>query len=123
MDTRIRPRPEPPSGLGADSRYARVWNGAALLTGAVWVVIAVLQTPRLPLVLLVGGLAAAGGTLFVHAPVSTSRGRRQYAAGALAVAGLVLVTVGVGHHLVAGLTVATLLAGSSPALIRWVAKG
>jgi hypothetical protein len=93
------------------------------MTGAVWIGVALLQTPRVPLLLLVGGLSLAGGLLFVRAPLSTSTARRQYALGVLAVAGLVLVTVGVGHHLVAGLTVVTLLAGSSPALIRWIDGG
>lgn len=62
-----------------------------------------------------------GGILFVRAPASSSRGRCQYAAGALLAGGLVLVTVSVGHYPEAGLTVVTLLTGSAPALIRWIA--
>jgi hypothetical protein len=37
------------------------------------------------------------------------------------VAGLALVTVGIGHHLAVGLATVALLAGSSPWVIRWIA--
>ena len=116
--------PQRPASSGtAGSRYARLWTWATLLAAAVWIAVAILQTPRLPLLVLAAGLGAVGGILFLRAPAATPAGRREYVAGACGVAGLVLVTVGVGHHLVAGLTVVTLLAGSSPALIRWVAHG
>ena len=122
MDTTTRPRPAAGSGLGSDSGYARVWRTAGSVTGAVWVMIAILQTPRLPLALLVV-LGAVSGVLVVNSTDSTERGGREYAAGAGAAAALVLVTVGIGHHLGDGLTVVALLAGSSPAVIRWVARG
>ena len=64
---------------------------------------------------------AYGGVLFVREPISTRRGRRQYVTGALAVAGLVLVLIGFRQHFLVGLTVFSLLAGSSPSLIRWIA--
>ena len=124
MVTRTAPRPRPaPSALGSDSSYARVWTTAAVLTAAVWAAIAVLQTPRLPLFCLAAALGAVGGILFVRDPARarSARGRRQYAVGAAAVAGLVLVAVGMGHHLTAGLTVLALLGGSSPMALRWLA--
>jgi len=34
---------------------------------------------------------------------------------------VVLVTVGIGHHLAVGLAMVALLAGSSPWVIRWIA--
>jgi hypothetical protein len=83
--------------------------------------VAVLQTPRLPLLCIAAGVGAVGGTLFVRAPAATVAGRRQYAAGALGVVGLALVTVGIGHHLSVGLATVALLAGSSPWVIRWIA--
>lgn len=122
MDTTTRPRPASGSGLGSDSGYARVWRTAASVTGAVWATIAILQTPRQPLAVLVV-LGAVSGLLVVRSSASTERGGRAYAAGAGAAAAVVLVTVGIGHHLGAGLTVAVLLAASSPAVIRWVAHG
>jgi len=92
-----------------------------LVAAAVWMSIAILQTPRVPLLCIAVGLGAIGGILFVRAPASTSKGKQQYVAGALGVAGLVIVTVGIGHHLVAGLTTVALLAVSSPSVIRWIA--
>ena len=113
----------PPSSLGTDSRYARLWTTVALLLGAVWIAIALLQTPRLPLLAVAVSVGAVGGTLFVKERSWTARGGRQYLTGVLGVAALVLVTVGVGHHLEAGLTMLACLAGSSPWLLRWVAEG
>jgi hypothetical protein len=94
----------------------------ALVTAAAWIAIAVLETPRLALLGVAVGLGAIGGILFVKAPGSSPRGRRQYVSGALLVAGLVLVMVGVAHHLEAGLVTVALLAGSSPSVLRWVTR-
>jgi hypothetical protein len=121
MATRIAPRQWPRTGPSPDSRYSQVWTTLVLVAAAVWIAIAILQSPRLPLLFLTAGLGAVGGVVFVRAPASSSEGRRQYAAGALGVAVAVLVIIGVGHHPEAGLTVVTLLACSSPHLIRWIA--
>src|SRR3954453_7975009 len=103
------------------SRYERAWNTAAIVTAATWIAIAVLQTPRFPLFCIAAALGAYGGILFVRDPVSSRRGRHQYVAAALAVAGLVLVLVGLRQPLLLGLTVFAVLACSSPSVIRWVA--
>jgi hypothetical protein len=105
----------------AGNRYSRIWGTAALLAAAGWVSIALLQTPRLPLLTLAVGLGAVGGVLFLRVPTRTRTGRSRYLAGAGLVAGVVLVTVGVGHHLEAGLATIVLVAGSAPPVLRWVA--
>ena len=107
--------------LRSASRYERIWSTVVLLAALAWMSVAVLQTPRLPLLCVAAGLGVVGGLLFVRAPAGTATGRRQYAAGALGVAGLALVTVGIGHHLAVGLATVALLAGSSPSVIRWIA--
>jgi hypothetical protein len=107
--------------LGSASRYEHIWSTAIVLAALAWMSLAVLQTPRLPLLCVAAGLGVVGGTLFVRAPAGTAGGRRQYAAGAVGVAGLALVTVGIGHHLAVGLATVALLAGSSPTVIRWIA--
>jgi hypothetical protein len=121
MATRTAQHQRPAPGLGSGSRYERSWNTAAIVAAAAWIAIAILQTPRAPLFGLAIALGAYGGVLFVRDPVTTRRGRRQYVAGALGVAGLVLAMVGVRQHLLLGLTVFVLLAGTSPSLIRWIA--
>ena len=121
MATRTAPRQRAKASIGGTSRYDRWWATAALTVASVWIAIAVLQSPWLPLLGMAAGLGAVGGVIFVRAPASSAKARREYAAGALGVAGVVLVTVGVGHHPEAGLTVVVLLAGSSPPLIRWIA--
>ena len=121
MAGRTAPHERPTPELGTDSRYERIWNTTALVTAATWIAIAILQTPKAPLFCIVVALGAYGGVLFVRDPISTRRGRHQYVVGALGVAGLVLVLVGLRHHLLVGLTVFSLLAGSSPSLIRWIA--
>jgi hypothetical protein len=121
MDTRIAPPvPAPPVGRGRRSRYELGWSALALAAAAVLVALAILQSPPLPLLGLVVGLAALGGLLFVTAPATTPLARRQYAGGALAVAGLVLVAVGIGHHVTVGLAVVGLLGCSSPWTLRWI---
>jgi hypothetical protein len=121
MSSAIAPHWRPSSRPAAASRYERVWTTVALLAASVWVAVAILQTPRLPLLVLAGALGAIGGMLFVQAPASTPRGRQQYVAGASAVAVLVLVTVGIGHHLALGLATVAVMAGSSPSVVRWLA--
>jgi hypothetical protein len=120
MSTGIAHRRPATSSTG--SWYERAWTTVALIAAAVWIVIAVLQTPRLPLLGVAIGVGAIGATVFVKEGVSSPRGRRQYLNGALLVAGLVLVVVGVGHHLEAGLVTVALLLGSSPSVLRWIAK-
>jgi hypothetical protein len=121
MPSRTAPHQRPTVARGADSRYERAWNTTAIVTAATWIAIAILQTPRFPLFCIAIALGAYGGVLFVRDPVSTRRGRHQYVTAALAVAGLVLVLVGVRQHLLVGLTVFAVLAWSSPSVIRWVA--
>ena len=98
-----------------------MWTASVLVAAAVWILIAILQSPRLPLLVIVAGLGAVGGVLFVRAPASSPEARRQYVTGALIVAVVVLAIIGIGHHPDAGLTVIALLACSSPHLIRWIA--
>ena len=121
MATRTATRPRAKASVTASAPYDRWWRTAALTAASVWIAIAVLQSPWLPLLGMAAGLGAVGGVIFVRAPASSAKAKRQYGAGALSVAALVLVTVGVGHHPLAGLTVVALLAGSSPPVIRWIA--
>ncbi len=121
MAGRIAPHERPTPDLGTDSRYGRIWNTTALVTGATWITVAILQTPKAPLFCIAIALGAYGGLVFVRDPISTTRGRHQYVVGALGVAGLVLVLVGLRHHLMVGLTVFSLLACSSPWVLRWIA--
>jgi hypothetical protein len=121
MATRTASRQRPKAALDATSRYDRWWNTAVLAAVAGWIVVAALQSPRLPLLCMVAGLGAVGGLLFVRAPASSAKGRRQYAVGASCAAALVLVIVGIGHHPETGLTSVVLLTGFSPRVIRWIA--
>jgi molybdopterin biosynthesis enzyme len=122
VSTGLAPHEPPPEAdASAHSRYERAWATVALCGASVWIVVAVLQTPRLPLLGLVVGLGAAGGMLVTRASISTPGGRSQYVRGALAAGGLVLVAVGMGHHLTLGLAGAACLAVTSPAVLRWVA--
>jgi hypothetical protein len=120
MATRTAPRRRPASRLPLESGYDRAWTTVALLAAAVWVAIAILQTPPVPLLALASALGAIGGVLFVRAPATSVLGRGQYVAGALGVAGLAMVTVGVAHHLTVGLAVVAALACSAPAAVRWI---
>jgi hypothetical protein len=111
----------PPSGsAAAPSLHAVIWRRAVACLAVVWIVVAVAQTPRWPLLCLVGAVASFGGTAFVRAPLRTPRGRRQYAWGAVRVAAGVVVVVGIGHHLGVGLGLLALVALSSPAVAEWV---
>jgi len=121
MSSAIAPHWRPTTRPQATSRYEQVWTTIVLLAASGWIAVAVLQSPRLPLLCVAMGLGFVGGILFARAPMSTPRGRRQYLAGALSITGLVLVTVGIGHHVALGLAFIAVLACSSPSVIRWVA--
>jgi hypothetical protein len=112
--------PPPAADRRRRSRYELGWTTVALVSAAVLAAFAIVQSPPLPLLGLVVGLGALGGLLFVTAPVAAARAWRQYAGGALRVAGLVLVAVGIGHHVSGGLTAVGLLGATSPWTLRWV---
>ena len=120
MTTRFAPQQRRKPRFGFDTRYDHIWAEAVLIVAVVFGAIAVLQSSWLPLLGLTALLGAYGGIFFVRAPGSSAAGRRQYVTGALAVAGVVLVLVGVRYHIEAGLTVVTVLIGSSPHVIRWI---
>lgn len=122
MGTRVASRQGRPSGLRSQSRYERGWSTVALVAAAVWIAVAILETPILPLLGVTVGLAGYGGIFFVKARVSPAQRTHQYLTGALGVAGLVLVIIGFRHHLEAGLVTVALLAGSSPSVLRWIAN-
>lgn len=121
MDTWIAPRHGPSSSTHPRSRYERAWSRVAVLAAVVWIAVAVVQTPLLPLVALAVALGGFGGIFFVTTPAPFADRARQYLAGVLAIAGLVLVLVGFRHDLDAGLATTAVLAGSSPAVLRWIA--
>jgi hypothetical protein len=81
-----------------------------------WSVVAVLQSPRLPLLLLTASLGVLGGLASVAVRAPRPADRRFLAGAALAVLGA-LVSVGVGHHLGIGLATVALLAATSPPVI------
>jgi len=120
MAGQAAPRRGSQTSLGPDARYERIWAGFAVSAAAVWIAIAVLRTPWAPMLALTVMLAAFGGTFFVRSPVSTTKGRREYAAGAAIVASVVLVLVGMRQDLDAGLAVIAILIASCPYVIRWV---
>lgn len=109
-----------PKSSGERSRVDRAWTAVAGTASAVFVVLAILQSPPLPLLSLVLALASIGGVPFVQSPIGSAQGRREYAAGAAASAGLVLVAVGIGHHPTLGLTIVAVLLASSPWTLRWI---
>lgn len=121
MVTRIaHPVPPPAAGHRRRSRYELGWSAVAGVTAAVLMALAIVESPPLPLLGLVLGLGTFGGLVAVRAPVTSSRGRRQFADGALGVASLVLVAVGIGHQLSLGLAAVGLLGVSSPWTLRWI---
>jgi hypothetical protein len=121
MATRIAARWHRPTPVRPGSPPERLWAAMALVAAAAWIAVAVLQTPRLPLLGLVAGPSILGGILCVHAPASPANARQRFVRGALGTAGLVLVTVGIGHHLELGLATIAFLVASSPTVLRWVA--
>lgn len=110
-----RPRSTRPA---AGSRYDRLWLITACLAAAAWIADAVTQSPLVPLSLLVLSLSLCGGLLAVQAPRRSTFTTRRFLYGTLCVAAAVLVTVGIGHHIVAGLLTLAPLAVMSPALVR-----
>ncbi|QWF23672.1 hypothetical protein KM427_08240 [Nocardioides sp. LMS-CY] len=114
--------PERPSWAAVDSRYGRAWMTAVRVTAAGWAGVAVLQSPRLPLALLVLSLGAVGGLLLGTGPWAAGSPTRRYAAGALRAAACVLVVVGIGHHLEAGVATVTLLAATSPVVLGRITR-
>ena len=103
------------SGKMIDSRYGRLWVMTACLAAATSIAVAVTQSPLVPLSLLVLSLSPCGGKLAVQAPPRTTFTRRRFLYGTLCAAAAVLVAVGIGHHLVAGLVTVVALAATSPA--------
>lgn len=121
--TRTRTDSSPESEAAPTSPYERGWTVAAVLAATAWIAVGVLESRPLPLLALVTMLGAYGGVLAVRASLLSPVGRRQYAAGAAAAAGVVLVLAGMRQHPAAGLAVLGVLAASSPHLLRWVADG
>ena len=121
MATQVRSPAAASVRESAPGWYEAAWRTATTVAVVVFVVIAVLQTPRLPLLAMTCGLALVGGLAVVDAPVGSRRARRQFARGSACVALALLVLVGAGHHLTAALTTLGLLAGTSPWTLHYVA--
>lgn len=119
MVPRVGSRPEARRRSARQSTLERAWWTAAGAMGAVFALLAILQSPTPPLLALVAGLTAGGG-LLVRAAPATARGRRPYVPAVASVAGVVLVVVGVGHHPSAGLAAAAVLLAVSPWTLRWI---
>lgn len=105
------------------SRYGRLWAIAGSLAGAAWIAVAVTQTPRVPLMLFVLSLSLAGGILVVPSLPPSTLVVRRLCYGALCAAAGALVTVGIGHHPVAGLLTVAALGATSPTVVRLIARG
>ena len=121
MSAELAPHEPPEAETAGRSRYERAWTAVAVCCASVLIAVALVQTPPLPLVGLAVGLGAAGGVLLTRTSISTGQGRLEYVRGSLAVAGLVIVVVGMGHHLELGLAIVAGLAVTSPPVLRWVA--
>lgn len=111
-----------PSRSAVDPRYGPIWTVAACVAVAAWSVDAVAQSPRAPLALLVTGLGLLGGLVLAVAPLPAQPRGRRFLTGVVCAVGCVLVTVGVGHHLGAGLLTVLLVAATSPPAIPWLAR-
>jgi hypothetical protein len=106
-----------------DSRYGRLWTTTACLAAAVSIAVAVTQSPSGPLSLFVLSLSFYGGLLVARPPrVSAVAMVRRFVNGMLGTAAAVLVTVGIAHHVAAGLATAAVLAATSPALFRRILR-
>lgn len=105
-----------------DSRYGPVWTTAACVAIAGWSVVAVVESSRAPLVLLVTSLGLLGGLVLAATTRSARPRGRRFLTGAAGTAGCLLVTVGVGHHPGAGLLTVALLAATSPPAIAWFVR-
>jgi hypothetical protein len=90
----------------------------ACLAAAAWIADAVTQSPLVPLSLLVLSLSFYGGLLAARTPRMSAVTTRRFVIGMLSTAAAVLVIVGIGHHVVAGLVTVAALAATSPALVR-----
>jgi hypothetical protein len=115
--------PRRTSKLALGSRYGRFWTTTACLAGAAWIAVAVTQSPLGPLSLFAlclsfyGGLLAA--SLLRASAVSTMR---RFVNGMLGTGAVVLVMVGIAHHVAAGLASAAALVATSPALFRRILR-
>lgn len=109
------------SGPADDSHYGRVWAGAASLVAAVWIAVAVTDSPPGALTLLVLAVSLYGGLLVVRSPWTSASTLRRVVTAILGTAAGVVVVVGIGHHVVAGLATVVALAVTSPAVLRRVA--
>jgi hypothetical protein len=105
-----------------ESLPGRLWWASAVLAAVVWSVVAILQSPPLPLLIVVTALSSCGGLLVERTPWVSPAALWRYVRGALGTAVCVLALVGIGHHVEAGLTVVALLVGTSPAVLRWIAR-
>jgi hypothetical protein len=119
MATRTAPRQRPAPGLESGSRYERIWEVTVLLATAVWIAVAILLTPPVPLLEITAATAAWGGIFFIRAPASTVQARREYAGGVLRIAWFVLLMVGLGHQVAGGVATFAVFALSSPSVTRW----
>src|SRR4051812_20103520 len=104
MALQVHPEPATRGRVGLPGWYERGWHVAAASGAVTFLVIAVLQTPRPPLLALTSGLALMGGLMVVGSPGSWGRAWRRFRTAAGLVAVAVLVLVGAGHHLTAALT-------------------
>lgn len=105
-----------------DSRYGRLWTTTACLAAAAWIVVAVTQSPLGPLSLFALGLSFYGGLLAARTPRMSVVTMRRFVVGMLSTAAAVLVIVGIGHHVVAGLVTVAALAATSPDLARRISR-
>ena len=85
-----------------------------------WATIAVVQSPPLPLLLLVTALGCCGGLLVITARWPASPAPSRFVAGVLLTAVCVLVIVGIGHHVEVGLATVAVLTATSPSALRWI---
>lgn len=115
--------PRSDSTRATDSRYGKLWIMTACLAAAAWSVVAITQSPLVPLSLLVLSLSLCGGMLAVQAPRRSAFTKYPLLRGAVCASTAVLVTVGIGHHFVAGLVTVAMLAATSPALVRRIGGG
>jgi hypothetical protein len=120
MVTRIALSAPPTIARRTRSGYQTAWTMAAHLATAVFATIAMLQSPRLPLLALTVGLAALGGLVFARLASTAHWAWPEYREGAIRVGVTVLVIVGAGHQLTAALATAAVLAGSAPQTLRWI---
>ena len=101
----------------AGSAYGRAWTAGAALLAAGWAADALVESPTHPLVLLLLVLGCYAGLLVSRTSWwAPDVALRRFGNGLLSTAAGLLVLVGIGHHVVAGLATATAVAATSPAL-------